>query len=146
MNILGAFRNRLAGNVAAWAVGVALLIFPFSAHASPFGGQVNFAIPCWNAAILALIGPPDPGFYLWTPETRTYSNGPPTSGGQWLLGLTTVPYICLVLPGPIYVWPGIGIAMMGSSGRSASPPPPPARPFYEEPSGTGGGAGSSGRF
>ncbi|MDO8522537.1 MAG: hypothetical protein Q7S08_04645 [bacterium] len=88
---------------------------PSLALAFPFGGQTSLVLPCFNEAILTLIGPPNPGFYLWTTATQTYSNGPPTHGGQWLLGLTSIPYICLLRVMPIIVWPGIAISMMGSS-------------------------------
>jgi hypothetical protein len=85
------------------------------ALAYPFGGQTSVVLPCFNVAILTLIGAPNAGFYLWTTATKTYPNGPPTRGGQWLLGLTSIPYICLLWPVPIIVWPGIAISMMGSS-------------------------------
>ena len=93
----------------------ALLIFPFTARAYPFGGQTSIIIPCFNAAIYAVLGGPRGGAYIWTPSTRTYQYGPPTHSGQWLLGLTSVPYICLVWVAPLFVLPGIGIGMMGSS-------------------------------
>ncbi|MEK7132438.1 MAG: hypothetical protein AAB830_00105 [Patescibacteria group bacterium] len=105
--------NRLVSVVV--LCGALLFSVPNSAYAAPFGGQTSFVFPCFNVAILAAIGPPNAGLYVWTPATRTYQNGPPTSGGQWLLGLTSVPYFCLVLPVPIYVLPGISISMMGSS-------------------------------
>lgn len=93
-----------------------LLVIPGSANAYPFGGRTGFVIPCvFNLSVLAVIGAPDPGFYIWTPFTRTYSNGPPSHSGQWLLGLTSIPYICVVFPvGPIII-PGMAISMMGSS-------------------------------
>jgi|SRR3989338_698396 len=116
---------------------------PNLALAYPFGGQTSLVLPCFNVAILTLIGPPNAGFYLWTPSTQTYSSGPPTRGGQWLLGLTSIPYICLLWVAPIIVWPGIAISMMGSSGS-----PPPA-PVYNPPVGGGGtfgGGGAGGDF
>ena|SRR3989344_5089189 len=95
---------------------VLLLANPSPANAYPFGGQTSMVIPCvFNFSILALIGPPDAGLYIWTPFTKTYSNGPPSHSGQWLLGLTSIPYICVVFPvGPIII-PGMAISMMGSS-------------------------------
>src|SRR3989338_10982256 len=92
-----------------------LLSAPNPALAFPFGGQTSLVLPCFNVAILTLIGPPNAGFYLWTPSTQTFNNGPPTRGGQWLLGMAGIPYICLLWPVPIIVWPGIFINMMGSS-------------------------------
>ena len=92
-----------------------LLSTPNFAFAYPFGGQTSLVLPCWNVAILTMIGAPNAGFYLWTTSTETFNNGPPTRGGQWLLGLTSIPYICLLWPVPIIVWPGMAIDMMGSS-------------------------------
>jgi len=92
-----------------------LLSTPNPVLAFPFGGQTSLVLPCFNVAILTLIGPPNAGFYLWTPSTQTFNNGPPTRGGQWLLGMAGIPYICLLWPVPIIVWPGISINMMGSS-------------------------------
>jgi hypothetical protein len=95
----------------------ASLVFsaPNLAFAYPFGGETSLVLPCWNVAILTLIGDPNAGFYLWTTATETFNNGPPTHGGQWLLGLASIPYICLLLPLPVIVWTGIAIDMMGSS-------------------------------
>lgn len=96
-------------------IGLAMLILPFSAYAEPFGGQASFVWPCFNATIYALLGPPRGGAYIWTPSTRTYQNGPPTHAGQWLLGLKTIPFLCLYSNPPLVTIPGIGILMMGSS-------------------------------
>lgn len=94
--------------------GVFSLTIPSAAFAYPFGGKADTVWPCFNAALLAFVGPPDSGLYIWTTETKTYQNGPPGSE-QWLLGLTGIPYICLVFPlGPI-ILPGMAITMMGSS-------------------------------
>lgn len=93
---------------------------PGAASAYPFGGQASLVLPCFVFGFvpygtLALLGPPNPGFYIWTPFTKTYPNGPPTHPGQWLLGQTGIPYICVIFPvGPVII-PGITIAMMGSS-------------------------------
>lgn len=123
----------------------AMLLFsaPNVALAYPFGGQTKIALPCFfSGSILALIGPPNPGIYLWTPITRTYSNGPPAPG-KWLLGLTSIPYICVILPiGPVVI-PGVAIEMMGSSGAPAPAYVPP--PFVGS-GGTSGGGGTSGQF
>lgn len=101
---------------------LAILFFsvPNTAAAYPFGGQTSLVLPCFvfgfvPYGFLALLGPPNPGFYIWTPFTDTYPNGPPTHPGQWLLGQTSIPYICVISPiGPVII-PGITIAMMGSS-------------------------------
>ena len=91
-----------------------LFLSPVTALAGEFGGQTSIVWPCFNAAILAVVGPPRGGIYIWTPATKTF-NGPPSRPGQWLLGLTGGPYICLLVPVPVYVLPGISITMMGSS-------------------------------
>lgn len=93
---------------------------PKPANAYPFGGQTSLVLPCFVFGLvpygsISLLGPPNPGLYIWTLFTKTYPNGPPTRPGQWLLGLTSIPYICVVSPiGPIIV-PGMAISMMGSS-------------------------------
>ena len=115
MVIIRELRKKFALSAVAAAIGIALFVFPLSARAYPFGGQVNMIIPCFNAAIYAVLGGPQGGAYIWTPETRTYQYGAPTREGQWVLGLTSVPYICLVWPAPLFVLPGIAISMMGSS-------------------------------
>lgn len=91
------------------------LLFPVFVFAFPFGGQASMVIPCYNQAIYANIGAPRAGPYIWTPSTKTYQFGPPTHGGQWLLGLAGAPYYCIVSIQPVIVWPGTYITMMGSS-------------------------------
>lgn len=91
------------------------LALPATALAFPFGGQIGQVIFCYNDAIWAAIGPPDAGDYVWTPSTVTYEFGPPSHAGQWLLGLASPPYYCLVSIEPIIVYTGTAITMMGSS-------------------------------
>ena len=93
---------------------------PSPALAYPLGGQISIVWPCFVFGVvpygnISLLGPPTPGLYIWTPATRTYSNGFPSHPGQWLLGLTSIPYICVVQPVGVYVVPGMAIDMMGSS-------------------------------
>ena len=83
----------------------------------PFGGSIQQIIFCevegirWTA-----VGPPRPGWYLWTPGvTRTYPFGPPTHTGQWLLGLYAPKYFCVITIQPINMVEGIEMTMMGSS-------------------------------
>jgi hypothetical protein len=94
---------------------VATLLAPFTALAFPFGGQIGQVIFCYNDAIWASVGPPRGGDYVWTPSTVTYTFGAPSHAGQWLLGLASPPYYCLVSIEPIIVYTGIAITMMGSS-------------------------------
>lgn len=98
---------------------VALIIFPAVTFAFPFGGQASQVINCYNQAIYAYLGPPRGGPYIWVRSTKTYNFGPPARAGQWLLGLASAPYYCLVSVSPIITIPGIVITMMGSSGPSA---------------------------
>ena len=105
------------------AIGSAMLVFPFSVRAAaPFGGRASFVKKCYNNTIYALLGPPRGGPYIWTKTTRTYKNGPPKEAGQWLLGLKSIPFLCLYSKQPLITLPGIAILMMGSSAPSSSGP------------------------
>lgn len=95
-----------------------VLLAPHISFAFPFGGQASIVRPCYNSAIFARLGAPRGGDFIWTPSTRTYQFGAPRSVGQWLLGLASVPYQCVVSFSPIDVWPGVAIMMMGSSQSS----------------------------
>lgn len=98
------------------ALALVALLYPSLALAFPFGGQASTVVPCYNTAIFARLGPPRGGDYIWTPATKTYQFGPPSFAGQWLLGLASAPYYCVVSIEPVIVWAGIAIDMMGSSG------------------------------
>lgn len=130
------------------ALGLSILLTPLTALAFPFGGQASTVVPCYNQAIFARLGAPRGGDYIWTPATKTYQFGPPSFAGQWLLGLASAPYYCVVSIEPVIVWAGIAIDMMGSSGSAApsinqllhgaSPTlsAPPASPAYMPPAAT----------
>lgn len=105
---------------AAAIIAAILFLAPLPSFAFPFGGQIGQIVFCYNQAIWTNVGPPRGGLYIWTSSTRTYQFGPPTHTGQWLLGLASAPYYCLVSIQPIIVWPGIHIDMMGSSGQSGA--------------------------
>jgi len=93
-----------------------VFIMPVSVFAFPFGGQASVVIPCFNdSAIYAMLGPPVGGPFVWTPSTQTYSFGPPSHAGQWLLGNAGPLYLCLVTIDPIFTLPATAILMMGSS-------------------------------
>jgi hypothetical protein len=94
---------------------IAAFLLPSVALAFPFGGQASLVVPCYNNAIYANVGPPIGGAYIWTPSTLTYQFGAPTHAGQWLLGLASAPYYCIVSLLPIIVWAGISITMLGTS-------------------------------
>jgi len=100
--------------------GALLLSSPGAALASAFGGQASLVLPCFVFGVIpygsiSLVGSPNPGLYIWTLFTTTYNNGPPLPG-KWLLGLTSIPYICVVFPVGMWLVPGMAIDMMGSSG------------------------------
>lgn len=102
-----------------------VIVAPVFALAFPFGGMIGGSGPrcpycgavcaCYNAAIYSNLGPPRGGEYVWTPSTRTYQFGAPRAVGQWLLGLASTPYYCVVSISPVLVCSGSHIDMMGSS-------------------------------
>ena len=94
---------------------IAVFLFPTLASAYPFGGAAGQVLPCYNNAIYVSVGAPIGGPHIWTPSTQTYSFGPPTHSGQWLLGLASAPYYCIVSILPVIVWPGTAITMLGTS-------------------------------
>lgn len=96
-------------------LGIALLVAPTAVLAFPFGGSIGTVRPCYNNAIFARVGPPRGGDFIWTPSTKTYQFGPPRRSGQWLLGLASAPYYCVVSILPVDVWAGTHIDMLGSS-------------------------------
>ena len=98
---------------------VVIVMVPLVATAFPFGGRVTVYHVCYNETIFVRLSPPTPGDYVWTRSTRSYQFGPPRFVGQWLLGLTSIPYDCLWSVSPIYVQPAIAIMMHGSSGQVA---------------------------
>ncbi|HEY4488459.1 MAG TPA: hypothetical protein VJB97_02995 [Candidatus Paceibacterota bacterium] len=92
-----------------------VILTPAVASAFPFGGQAGLVLPCFNNAIYVNVGAPIGGAYIWTPATLTYQFGAPTHSGQWLLGLASAPYYCIISIQPVIVWPGIAITMLGTS-------------------------------
>jgi len=81
---------------------VAIILVAFFIPASgalaigPFGGDIIVLFPCVNGLKITL-GPPTPGFYMYVPGTSfSYLYGPPSHPGQWLLGLSGPPLVCLV--------------------------------------------------
>lgn len=98
---------------------LAVLLFflaPGAASAFPFGGRASIVLPChYNSTIYSLVGPPIGGEYIWTTGTRTYSFGPPTHAGQYLLGLAGAPYYCIYNLSPLIIYTGIAITMLGTS-------------------------------
>ena len=126
-------------------VGIIALCTPLIAAAFPFGGQAISVIFCYNSAIYAYLTPPIGGPYVWTPATKTYEFGPPKHVGQWLLGLASPPYYCLVSISPVIVFPGTAITMMGSSGPAAAPySTVPASPSLSLGGSSGGSSGTNG--
>ena len=97
------------------ATSILALLFPFVSFAFPFGGQASLVHFCYNNAIIAYVGAPRGGVFVWTPSTKTYQNGAPTHSGQWLLGLAGAPYYCIYTILPIDVRAGSIITMLGTS-------------------------------
>lgn len=92
-----------------------IFIPPFVAEARPFGGQASEVHDCFNRTIYVVLGPPRGGIFVWTFSTHSYAFGPPRHAGQWLLGLSGVPYICLYTIDPIDIRAADTIIMHGSS-------------------------------
>lgn len=81
-----------------------------------FGGSVGVIMPCVNTVIYVVLGPPNGGPYLWSPSvTKTYSFGPPSHSGQWLLGNAGPSYFCIQSILPLMVHSGLLMLMVGSS-------------------------------
>ncbi len=94
----------------------AALSLPVPSRAALLGGQTSVVLPCiYNATIYAVVGPPYGGAFVWTTATKTYPFGAPRRSGQWLLGLSGVPYFCIYSIAPLITFPAISITMMGSS-------------------------------
>ena len=94
---------------------VLVFLAPDVAAAFPFGGQASIVRPCYNQVIYTSLGPPNGGPYIWAPSTKTYLFGPPQHAGQWMLGLASITYYCIISRRPLITWPGSLITMMGSS-------------------------------
>lgn len=107
--------RKLVSMVIGLACVLFLAVVPRTSFAFPFGGAINTIYFCYNNAIYARLGPPIGGPYVWTPSTVTYQFGRPSHSGQWLLGLASAPYYCVVSISPVWVEPGTAIDMMGSS-------------------------------
>jgi len=107
-------KNILVGFVILVAI-FSCTFLPQRTQAFEWGGQFETVVPCFNAVIWTIVGPPRGGIYIWTPATSTYQNGPPSHSGQYGLGLAGPPYFCIVSPFPIIVFPGIIMTMLGTS-------------------------------
>ncbi|MAJ97486.1 MAG: hypothetical protein CMI56_02640 [Parcubacteria group bacterium] len=105
----------MVGIILLTATSLSFLATPQKAQAFEWGGQFQTVIPCFNAVIWTLTSGPRGGNFIWTPSTRTYENGPPSSVGQYGLGLAGPPYFCIVFPFPLVVFPGIIMTMVGTS-------------------------------
>src|SRR3989338_244456 len=115
-------------------VAMFMFLFPFFAHAFPFGGRASIVLQCvYNSTIYTNLGPPRGGEYIWTTGTRTYQFGPPAYAGQWLLRLAGAPYYCIYRISPLIIYTGIAITMMGSSGPAAPSAPPTTGPTPASP-------------
>ncbi len=96
-------------------------LFAFAAFGLPFGGRISVIIPCTNGALYVivqsarLIDPLAPEPYIWTPATLTFLSGPPSHPGQEILGVATIPYVCLTTTVPSLPLPGLLMQIIGTS-------------------------------
>lgn len=106
---------QLVRNMLASFLLLFLLETPLMTNAAPFGGRVGIALPCWNAAIWAQVTSPRGGLYIYSlGGTRKYPKGPPALG-KWVLGLSGIPYFCIVSIAPLLPLPGLMMTMEASS-------------------------------
>lgn len=103
--------------VATLLIAIVVSVLPTRAEAVVhFGGSIGTLIGCANTVIYTVLGPPRGGPFIWSPSvTKTYSFGPPSHEGQWLLGNAGPSYFCIVTVLPLVVQPGLLMLMMGSS-------------------------------
>jgi len=79
----------------------------------PFGGQVLSQTICLNGTAL-LVGPPSPGFYMYTPGITTLFSWFAPFVGNYLLGLASPGGFCYL---GVTGFPTTGtVIMMGTSG------------------------------
>lgn len=113
------------GTAALIGLGVGAGIVGFSIASSvlfkSFGGRVVTVIPCVSGlgpslhVTVAPFGGLPNVFYIWTPATITYSYGPPSHPGQQLLGVSDIPFVCVIpakAPIPLY---GLRMQSVGTS-------------------------------
>ena len=84
----------------------------------PMGGPVTDILRnCFDGVTWVAVGAPRPGWYIHMQGvTRTYTFGPPTHIGQFLLGLYAPKKFCAKNVGMgLITLPGLLITMMGSS-------------------------------
>jgi hypothetical protein len=95
-------------------IGIMFLV-PFVSGAIPFGGPIITLAGCSDGVIWVTLGPPTPGNYMYHGQgTFSYSYGPPTHPGQWLLGHFGLPSPCqfgtfTVAVGPSIIYHGSSI-------------------------------------
>ena len=84
----------------------------------PMGGPITDILRgCFDGVTWVVVGAPRPGWYIHMQGvTRTYTFGPPTHLGQFLLGLYAPKKFCAKNVGMgLITLPGLLITMMGSS-------------------------------
>lgn len=86
-----------------------------------FGGRVTWVEFCLDGSIFVIIQPAGlfPVNYIWTPYTITQKFGPPTTPGQQVLGLSDLPWVCVIDEGGLFSGPelrfGFRMFMVGTS-------------------------------
>ncbi len=117
-------------------VGVLLLIIIMLSYAQvaqaaaagiPFGGFTTMVIRCINppGAVWIYMTPAGKSnpMQIWTPATKTYLKGPPTTPGQWILGLNSAMGQCVLSYKPYIALNGMVMIMVGTSGTGGSAAP-----------------------
>ena len=115
MTVRSSLLSRQIKVVVASLLSSAVLVLPLIASAAPFGGMATQVKQCYNDAIIAYLSGPRGGVFVWTGSTETYRFGQPSHAGQWLLGLSGVPYLCVYSIVPLDTRAALSITMMGSS-------------------------------
>lgn len=77
------------------------LFLPYSVHTAeaqfPFGGAISFIFYCSNNTVEVTLTAPTPGIYMYVPGgTVSYAYSPPSRIGQWVLGVSSPTYVCMV--------------------------------------------------
>ncbi len=120
-----------------WVVVAFVFLVPSYVFAAvPFGGALTQPIEFCNdgSIYVEALSTPTPGNYMWAPGTLSYTFGPPAFVSQWLLGIFSVPRVCV--QGNSIRGVGMQIIFHGSSGAGTTPvpPPPQAAQPYRPPS------------
>ena len=101
---------------------IANAIIPFGGPVLPWicPADIPGVCSCQEGGKFAIVGPPNPGAFVWGFFTRNYSSGVPQLTGQYVLGMATIPYYCIASLFPVTIYTGLYVSFAGSSGLPAS--------------------------